>query len=92
MLKTDKSIEEMSKQQVVSYLNETVKPEEGVIPAYLLGNQTVYDIEHEKVFLKTWVFVGHESEVPNKGDYMTRDLAGYSLIITRDNEGEFVLL
>lgn len=32
MLKTDKSIEEMSKQQVVSYLNETVKPEEGVIP------------------------------------------------------------
>lgn len=39
MLKTDKSLEEMSKQQVVNYLNETVKPEEGVIPAYLLGDQ-----------------------------------------------------
>jgi hypothetical protein len=34
MLKTDKSLEEMSKQQVVNYLNETVKPEEGVIPAW----------------------------------------------------------
>ena len=88
MLKTDKSLEEMSKQQVVNYLNETVKPEEGVIPAYLLGDQKVYDIEHEKVFLKTWVFVGHESEVPNKGDFLTRELAGYSLIITRDGEGE----
>ncbi|MEI2471321.1 aromatic ring-hydroxylating dioxygenase subunit alpha [Peribacillus frigoritolerans] len=88
MLKTEKSLEEMSKQQVVDYLNETVKPEEGVIPAYLLGDPKVYDIEHEKVFLKTWVFIGHDSEVPNKGDFMTRELAGYSLIITRDAEGE----
>ncbi len=78
----------MSKEQVVNYLNETVKPEDGVIPAYLLGDQTVYDLEHEKVFLKTWVFVGHESEIPNTGDFMTRELSGYSLIITRDKEGE----
>ncbi|PGY13085.1 aromatic ring-hydroxylating dioxygenase subunit alpha [Bacillus sp. AFS031507] len=88
MLKTDQSLKEMSKEQVVNYLNETVKPEDGVIPAYLLGDQTVYDLEHEKVFLKTWVFVGHESEIPNTGDFMTRELSGYSLIITRDKEGE----
>lgn len=88
MIKTDKLLEEMSKRQVVDHLYDTVKPEEGVIPAYLLGDPKVYEIEHEKVFLKTWVFVGHESEVPNKGDFMTRELAGYSLIITRDGEGE----
>lgn len=88
MLKTDKSLDEMSKQQVINYLTETVKPEEGAIPAYLLGDPKVYDIEHEKVFLKTWVFIGHDSEVPNKGDFMTRELAGYSLIITRDAEGK----
>ncbi|KWW21120.1 MULTISPECIES: aromatic ring-hydroxylating dioxygenase subunit alpha [Peribacillus] len=88
MIKTDKPLEEMSKRQVVNHLYDTVKPEEGVIPAYLLGDPKVYEIEHEKVFLKTWVFVGHESEVPNKGDFMTRELAGYSLIITRDGEGE----
>ncbi|WP_026566669.1 aromatic ring-hydroxylating oxygenase subunit alpha [Bacillus sp. UNC41MFS5] len=89
MLKTtNQSLKEMSKEQVVNYLNETVKPEDGVIPAYLLGDQTVYDLEHEKVFLKTWVFVGHESEIPNTGDFMTRELSGYSLIITRDKEGE----
>ncbi|WP_285766825.1 aromatic ring-hydroxylating dioxygenase subunit alpha [Peribacillus sp. SI8-4] len=88
MIKTDKPLEEMTKQQVVNHLCATVKPEDGVIPAYLLGDPKVYEIEHEKVFLKTWVFVGHESEVPNKGDFMTRELAGYSLIITRDGEGE----
>jgi hypothetical protein len=43
MIKTDRPLEEMSKEQVIDYLNETVKPEEGVIPAYLLGDQTVYD-------------------------------------------------
>lgn len=88
MIKTDRPLEEMSKEQVIEYLNETVKPEEGVIPAYLLGDQTVYDLEHEKVFLKTWIFVGHESEVPHKGDFMTRELSGYSIIITRDNNDE----
>lgn len=88
MIKTDRPLEEMSKEQVINYLNETVKPEEGVIPAYLLGDQTVYDLEHEKIFLKTWVFVGHESEVPHKGDFMTRELSGYSIIITRDSNDE----
>jgi phenylpropionate dioxygenase-like ring-hydroxylating dioxygenase large terminal subunit len=88
MLKTEKSLDEMTREQLIHYLRETVQPEKGIIPAYLLGNPTVYDVEHEKVFLKTWVFVGHESEVPNAGDFMTRELSGYSIIITRDKEGE----
>ncbi|WP_078409155.1 aromatic ring-hydroxylating oxygenase subunit alpha [Priestia abyssalis] len=88
MLKTEKSLEEMSKEQMVNHLNETVKPKEGVIPAYLLGDLKVYELEHEKVFLKTWVFVGHESEIPNPGDFMTRELSGYSIIVSRDSEGD----
>ncbi|QGQ45220.1 aromatic ring-hydroxylating oxygenase subunit alpha [Metabacillus sediminilitoris] len=88
MLKTEKSLDEMTREQLIHYIRETVQPEKGIIPAYLLGNPTVYDVEHEKVFLKTWVFVGHESEVPNAGDFMTRELSGYSIIITRDKEGE----
>ncbi|MEH7403205.1 aromatic ring-hydroxylating dioxygenase subunit alpha [Gottfriedia acidiceleris] len=88
MIKTEKTLDELSKEQLVNYLNETVKPDEGVIPAYLLGDKAVYELEHEKVFLKTWVFLGHESEIPNPGDFMTRELAGYSIIISRESMGE----
>lgn len=34
--------------------------------------------------MKTWIFIGHESEIPNKNDYMLRDLAGYSIIVSRN--------
>lgn len=88
MLKTNVNLEEMSKKEAIEYLKESVQPEIGAIPAYLLGDPTVYDIEHKKVFLKTWLFVGHESEIPKKNDFITRDVAGYSVIISRGADGE----
>lgn len=87
MIKKDTLLEEMSRENQLDYLNETVRPEEGVIPAYILGDPAVYKLEHEKIFLKTWLFLGHESEIPNKGDYIMRDLAGYSVIISRGEDG-----
>lgn len=87
MIKKDTLLDEMTKENQLEYLNETVRPEEGVIPAYVLGDPAVYKLEHEKVFLKTWVFLGHESEIPNKGDYILRDLAGYSVIVSRGEDG-----
>ncbi|MCP3742078.1 aromatic ring-hydroxylating dioxygenase subunit alpha [Rossellomorea sp. BNER] len=86
MIKTSENLEEMSLREKIEFLNETVQPEEGVIPSYILGDPTIYELEHKKVFLKTWVFVGHESEIPNKSDFMTRDLAGYSVIISRGSD------
>lgn len=83
MMKTTRDLEEMSQKEAIEYLNETVQPEVGSIPAYLLADSKIYEIEHKRVFLKTWLFIGHESEIPNKNDYMLRDLAGYSVIITK---------
>ena len=86
-LKTpDVRLNEMKRNEIIEYLNQTVKPEEGIIPAYIFGDPEIYKLEHEKIFLKTWIFLGHESEIPNKGDFITRDLAGYSVIITRDQQ------
>ncbi|MGG1676025.1 aromatic ring-hydroxylating dioxygenase subunit alpha [Neobacillus sp. NRS-1170] len=87
MMKTNINLEEMSQQDVIEYLKDSVQPEIGAIPASLLGDQKIYDLEHKKVFLKTWLFIGHESEIPNKNDFITRDVAGYSVIITRGADG-----
>ncbi|MDQ0269828.1 aromatic ring-hydroxylating dioxygenase subunit alpha [Cytobacillus purgationiresistens] len=84
MLKTTKDIEDMTKAELLEHLNETVRPEEGSVPAYVLADPKVYELEHKKVFMKTWIFIGHESEIPNKNDYMLRDLAGYSIIVSRN--------
>jgi phenylpropionate dioxygenase-like ring-hydroxylating dioxygenase large terminal subunit len=88
MIKTNINLEEMSQKEAIDYLSESVQPEIGAIPAYLLGDPKVYDIEHKKVFLKTWLFIGHESEIPKKNDFITRDVAGYSVIVSRGADGE----
>lgn len=87
MIKKNIRLDEMSREEVIGYLNETINPEIGEIPAYVLGDPTVYKLEHEKLFLKTWLFIGHESEIPHKGDFITRDLAGYSVIIAKGEDG-----
>lgn len=84
MLKTVKDIEDMTKSELIEHLNETVKPDEGSIPAFVIADPKIYDLEHKKVFMKTWIFIGHETEISNKNDYMLRDLAGYSIIVSRN--------
>jgi phenylpropionate dioxygenase-like ring-hydroxylating dioxygenase large terminal subunit len=88
MNKPQALLHEMSREEVLQHLNETVRPEEGAIPAYILADPSIYKLEHEKIFMKTWVLLGHESELSEKNDYLTRDLAGYSVIITRAADGE----
>ena len=44
--------------------------------------------ERELIFEKCWIYVGHESEVENPGDYRCRTVAGRPLFIARGNDGE----
>lgn len=48
MIKTAKDIEDMTKSELLEHLNDTVKPEVGEIPAYVLADPKVYDLEHKK--------------------------------------------
>jgi phenylpropionate dioxygenase-like ring-hydroxylating dioxygenase large terminal subunit len=53
---------------------------------------SVFADEMNRVFAQVWVFVGHESEIPEPHDYITRDLAGRPMIITRTNKGDVRVL
>ena len=44
--------------------------------------------ELNKVFKRCWLYLGHESELPNKGDYLVRNLAGHNLIFVRGRDNE----
>lgn len=43
--------------------------------------------ELDRIFSHTWLFVGHESEIPEPGDYVTRRLGMEPVIVTRNQEG-----
>lgn len=42
------------------------------VHASLYTDARVFDDEIERIFRRGWVFVGHESQVPHPGDFVTR--------------------
>jgi p-cumate 2,3-dioxygenase alpha subunit len=47
----------------------------------------VLDLERRRVFEGCWVYAGHTSEIPQPGDFLTRRVAGRSLILVRSADG-----
>jgi phenylpropionate dioxygenase-like ring-hydroxylating dioxygenase large terminal subunit len=54
--------------------------------------QDIFEEELQKVWYRTWVYVGHTSEIPNPNDYAVKALGPQTVIMTRDRDGEIHLL
>ncbi len=52
----------------------------------------VFEEEMRRVFGRGWVFVGHDSEIPEPGDWVTRRLGREPVILVRDLDGEIRVL
>lgn len=53
-----------------------------------LYDAELYGIEMERIFRNNWLLVGHETEIPESGDFVVRDMAEDEVIVTRDRQGE----
>lgn len=58
----------------------------------LYTDPAIYQAELEKIWFRTWVYVGHESEVPLPNDYVMKSIGPEPVIMTRDRQGEIHLL
>jgi phenylpropionate dioxygenase-like ring-hydroxylating dioxygenase large terminal subunit len=47
----------------------------------------VFEREMERIFVRGWVFVGHESEIPAPGDWVTRRIGREPVIFVCDRDG-----
>ncbi len=52
----------------------------------------IFDLEMKHLFRNVWVFVGHDSQTPNKGDYITTQIGDQPVIMTRHSDGEIYVL
>ena len=64
----------------------------GVIDREVFVSDELYRLELERVFTRTWLFVGHESQIPNPNDYFVSRMGEESVILTRDRQGEIHVL
>ncbi len=69
---------------------ELIRAEE--VHGSLYTDEAIFQAELEKIWYRTWVYVGHESEIPNANDYILKTIGLEEVIMTRDRDGTIHLL
>ncbi len=80
MLATDRSFA-----RLVDYGGGTVSPE-------IFSSPELYEQELEQIFARCWLFVGHESQIPNPGDFIRSRMGEEQVIVTRDRQHQIHVL
>ena len=50
-------------------------------------DKEIFNLEIEKIYMNSWLLAGHESQIPNSGDYFLFNLLTESVIIIRGKDG-----
>jgi phenylpropionate dioxygenase-like ring-hydroxylating dioxygenase large terminal subunit len=62
------------------------------IHASLYTDPRIFADEMERIFHRGWVFVGHDTEIPRPGDYVTRHIGTEPVIMVRGGDGSVSVL
>jgi phenylpropionate dioxygenase-like ring-hydroxylating dioxygenase large terminal subunit len=52
----------------------------------------IFEQELERIWYRDWIYVAHESEIPQPGDYVARRIGLQPVIVSRDDDGGVNLL
>lgn len=51
-------------------------------------NEALFELEMKYIFEGNWVYLAHESQIPNNNDYYTSYIGRQPVIVARNKEGE----
>lgn len=66
---------------------ETFIPGSMTLPQKYYTADETFALEKERIFRGYWMCLGHQSRIPNAGDYFVQSPLGESLIVVRDKQG-----
>src|SRR5690606_3410817 len=52
----------------------------------------LFQLEMDRIYGQAWIYVGHESQVKNPGDYHTTRIGDQDVIMTRGTDGKINVL
>lgn len=73
-------------------VDELIDRERREINLRVYSDPEIYQIELERIWSKAWIVAGHESEIPNPGDFVTRKIGDDPVILVRTRDGSIECL
>lgn len=61
--------------------------DQGLMVPDVFNDSRVFRAEMERIYSSTWIFMAHESEIPNPGDFVLRRMGLDNVIVCRDDDG-----
>jgi phenylpropionate dioxygenase-like ring-hydroxylating dioxygenase large terminal subunit/AcrR family transcriptional regulator len=57
------------------------------LPAWAYHDTAFHEVERRRLFMRHWLLVGHASEIPEPGDYLTLEMADERGFVIRGEDG-----
>jgi phenylpropionate dioxygenase-like ring-hydroxylating dioxygenase large terminal subunit len=87
----DATIERKIRERIEAEKVRTEPPPDAIaVPPVPTGRYTdpaFFDLEQERLFARSWLFVGHESQWPGPGSYRRTDRSGAPIVVVRGDDG-----
>lgn len=58
------------------------------LPSSWYTSQDMYELERRAIFSRKWLLTTHKARIPNPGDWVRYDVAGYQFIVVQDRKGK----